>query len=133
MSKGKIACYKQFLLSSQCFLQLYIFVASKCSIVWEWVKQRYHRLCMREGPIKYESNKIVVQSDWDVVQLKLHIDSENILSEENKIECHILGKLRLQMKQLLCEMPGQGLSIFSLVLTLSQTSPGFYFSAVQVL
>ena len=32
--KGEIACYKQFLLFSQCFPQLYIFSASKCSIVW---------------------------------------------------------------------------------------------------
>ena len=32
--KGEIACYKQFLLFSQCFLQLYIFSASKCNIVW---------------------------------------------------------------------------------------------------
>ena len=32
--KGEIACYKQFLLFSQCFLQLYIFNASKCSIAW---------------------------------------------------------------------------------------------------
>ena len=32
--KREIACYKQFLLFSQCFLQLYVFNASKCSIVW---------------------------------------------------------------------------------------------------
>ena len=32
--KGEIACYKQFLLFSHCFLQLYIFSASKCGIVW---------------------------------------------------------------------------------------------------
>ena len=31
--KGEIACYKQFLLLSQCFQQLYIFSASKCCIV----------------------------------------------------------------------------------------------------
>ena len=31
--KGEIACYKQFLLFSQCFPQLYIFSASKCGIV----------------------------------------------------------------------------------------------------
>ena len=31
--KGEIACYKQFLLFSQCF-PLYIFSASKCGIVW---------------------------------------------------------------------------------------------------
>ena len=36
--KGEIACYKQFLLFSQCFPQLYIFSASKCDIVWQWVK-----------------------------------------------------------------------------------------------
>ena len=36
--KGEIACYKQFLLFSQCFPQLYIFSASKCAIVLEWVK-----------------------------------------------------------------------------------------------
>ena len=35
--KGEIACYKQFLLFSQCFLQLCIFSASKCGIVWKWV------------------------------------------------------------------------------------------------
>ena len=38
MRKGEIACYKQFLLFLQCFPQLYIFSASKCGIVWEWVK-----------------------------------------------------------------------------------------------
>ena len=32
--KGEIACYKQFLLSSQYFPKLYIFSASKCTIVW---------------------------------------------------------------------------------------------------
>ena len=32
--KGKIACYKQFLLFLQCFPQLYIFSVSKCGIVW---------------------------------------------------------------------------------------------------
>ena len=32
--KGEISCYKQFLLFSQCFPQLYIFGASKCGIVW---------------------------------------------------------------------------------------------------
>ena len=32
--KGEIACYKQFLLLSQCFPKLYIFSASKCGIVW---------------------------------------------------------------------------------------------------
>ena len=32
--KGEIACYKQFLLFWLCFLQLYIFSASKCGIVW---------------------------------------------------------------------------------------------------
>ena len=35
--KGEIACYKQFLLFSQCFLQVYILSASKSGIVWEWV------------------------------------------------------------------------------------------------
>ena len=37
--KGKIACYKQFLIFSQCFPQLYICSASKCDIVWQWVKK----------------------------------------------------------------------------------------------
>ena len=35
--KGEIACYKQFLLFSQCCPQLYIFSASKCGIVWKGV------------------------------------------------------------------------------------------------
>ena len=34
MIKGEISCFKQFLLFSQCFPQLYIFSASKCRIVW---------------------------------------------------------------------------------------------------
>ena len=33
MRKTEIACYKQFLLFSQCFPQLYIFSALKCGIV----------------------------------------------------------------------------------------------------
>ena len=37
--KGEIACYKQFLLFSLCFPQLYNFSASKCGIVWQWVKE----------------------------------------------------------------------------------------------
>ena len=43
--KGEIACYKQFLLFSQCFTHLYIFSASKCGIVnvWQWVKP-YHTI-----------------------------------------------------------------------------------------
>ena len=32
--KGEVACYKQFLLFSQCFPQLYVFSASKCGILW---------------------------------------------------------------------------------------------------
>ena len=32
--KGEMACYKQFLLSSQCFPQLYIFSVSRYGIVW---------------------------------------------------------------------------------------------------
>ena len=32
--KGEIACYKQFLLFSQCFPQLYILSALKWGIVW---------------------------------------------------------------------------------------------------
>ena len=32
--KREIACYKQFLLFSQCFPQLYILGASKCGILW---------------------------------------------------------------------------------------------------
>ena len=36
--KGEIACYKQFLLFSQCFPLLYIFNASNRSFVWKWVK-----------------------------------------------------------------------------------------------
>ena len=32
--KGESACYKQFLLFSQCFPQLYVNRASKCGIVW---------------------------------------------------------------------------------------------------
>ena len=32
--KGEITCYKQFLLFSQCFPQLYILSVSKCGIVW---------------------------------------------------------------------------------------------------
>ena len=35
--KGEVACYKQFLLFSQCFLQLYIFGVSKYGIVWQWL------------------------------------------------------------------------------------------------
>ena len=38
VKKGEIAYYKQFLLFSQCFPELYIFSASKCGIVWYWVK-----------------------------------------------------------------------------------------------
>ena len=37
MRKREIACYKQFLLFSQCFPQLYIFSVSKCGIVWQLV------------------------------------------------------------------------------------------------
>ena len=36
--KGEIACYKQFLPFSQCFPQLCILSATKCGIVWLWVK-----------------------------------------------------------------------------------------------
>ena len=38
--KGEIACYKQFLLFSQRFPQLYVFSASKCGIVWQWLKKQ---------------------------------------------------------------------------------------------
>ena len=32
VKKGEIACYKQFLFFSQCFLQLHVFIASKCGL-----------------------------------------------------------------------------------------------------
>ena len=32
--KGEVACYKQFILFSEVFPQLYIVSASKCGIVW---------------------------------------------------------------------------------------------------
>ena len=35
VKNGEIACYKQFLLFSQCVPQLYVFSASKCGTVWE--------------------------------------------------------------------------------------------------
>ena len=38
LRKEEIAWYKQFLLFSPYFPQLYIFSVSKCSIVWLWVK-----------------------------------------------------------------------------------------------
>ena len=38
--KGEIACYKQFLLFSACFPQLYIYSASKCGVVWQLVNKR---------------------------------------------------------------------------------------------
>ena len=41
--KREIACYKQFLLFSQCFLQLYIFSASKCTIVGNGLN-KYHKV-----------------------------------------------------------------------------------------
>ena len=37
MRNGEIACYKQFLLFSQCFLKPYIFSVLKRGIVWQWV------------------------------------------------------------------------------------------------
>ena len=40
MRKGEIACYKQFLLFSKFFPQLYILSASKCDIVWSWVNKK---------------------------------------------------------------------------------------------
>ena len=37
LRKGEISCYKQFLLSSQCFPQLYLISASKCgSLVMDY-------------------------------------------------------------------------------------------------
>ena len=39
--KGEIACYKQFLLFSQCFPLLHIFSASKCGNVWQWVDEKF--------------------------------------------------------------------------------------------
>ena len=46
MRKGEIVRYKQFLLFSQCFPLLFICSASKCGIVWQWVKpsQAHHYL-----------------------------------------------------------------------------------------
>ena len=43
MRKGEIACYKQFLPFSQCFLQLFIFCVSKCGILWKWDKSPFER------------------------------------------------------------------------------------------
>ena len=43
--KGEIACYKQFLLFSKCFPQLYIFSESKCGLCGNeliGVKKLYH-------------------------------------------------------------------------------------------
>ena len=52
MRKGEIACYKQFLLFSQCFPQLYIFSASKCGIVWQSVKHDTDVCSIEKKPYK---------------------------------------------------------------------------------
>ena len=54
--KGKLACYKQSLLYSQCFPQYFLRVHKKGGLVWEWVKGsnqsnfrpvQYERSCRR--------------------------------------------------------------------------------------
>ena len=54
--KGEIACYKQVLLFSQCFPQLFIFSASKYGIVWQWVKTQIDAL-----PITFDIDHIISQ------------------------------------------------------------------------
>ena len=45
VSKGEIACYKQFLLFPQCFQEVCFQGASKGVVVWEWVKQSLVGFC----------------------------------------------------------------------------------------
>ena len=46
--KGEVACYKQFLLFSQCFQQPYTLIVLKWAIVWSWVKNltKNHVICV---------------------------------------------------------------------------------------
>ena len=48
MGKGEIARYEQFLLFPQCFEKVWFLGASKCVIVWEWVKHRKKKFVFNE-------------------------------------------------------------------------------------
>ena len=63
MRKWKIACYKQCLLFSYCFPQRYIFSASKCGIVWKWVKAS---LLIKSRP------SIVLRPDLSMVRRRMN-------------------------------------------------------------
>ena len=47
VGKGEIAHYEQFLLFQQCFQKTCFPEASKCVIVWEWVKKNTTCRCQR--------------------------------------------------------------------------------------
>ena len=87
MRKGEITCYKQFLLFSQCFPQLYIISVSKCGIVWKWVKNldRWSVFCrtlyelLTKGQMEFYQKKTLVcncnkQSLISALQLQMDLD-----------------------------------------------------------
>ena len=79
--KGEIAFYKQFLLFSQCFPQLYIFSASKCGIVWEWIRVLETARKRKNGWFPAISPILISQSSKKVFQLS-HYSSNSL---QNKI------------------------------------------------
>ena len=63
MRKGEIACNKQFLLFSQCFPQLYIFSASKCGIVWQWINNLQAEIARQYSTnYVFTTNQLINQS-----------------------------------------------------------------------
>ena len=105
MRKEEIACHKQFLLFSQPFPQLYIFSASKCCSVWQWVKSPEVVFEQNVGEGENGSNKLNIAK---------------IMISFNTCE-NIVGKGE-----------NAGSPFATMFLTLSQTSPGFNVYVVQV-
>ena len=97
MRKGEIACYKQFLLFSQCFSQLYIFSASKCGIVWSWVnpfpnKPWFLRVC-HTSLLKtlWEEEKLLVMSNFSFSHSVFYLLKKNFVPY-----FHLFGNCFLQ-------------------------------------
>ena len=112
VGKGEIARYEQFLLFPQCFQKACFPGASKGVIVWEW-----------------DNTVVYVQLTWNTFHAATcTVICCVILNKVKKHICIFKLWMNLQLETLLdLESKKKNCRCF---LTLSQTSPGFYISAI---
>ena len=115
VGKGEIARYEQFLLFLQCFQKACFPGTSKGVIVWEWGKSSSNTVKLKRGVTKQDLN---TAGDYQSMQYNVTVGFvlEKALYQTTKKKVE-LSKSNVVAKD---------------NLILSQTSLGFYVSAVQV-